>query len=68
MDENYAQPDSRDSQPRIRRFVYRSIEPDTQRAHPMRRSTDVPREFQGLAGELSRPPILLKMGVYLKLN
>ena len=67
MDENYPQRDSSDSEPRIRRFVYRSIEPDTQRAHPMRRSTDVPREFQGLSGEL-RPPILLKMGVYLKLN
>jgi hypothetical protein len=54
------------SQPR--RFVYRSVDPDPQPAHPMRRSTDTPQAFQGIPGQLCPNPLLLKFRVYLKLN
>ena len=51
-----------------RRFTYRSTEPDTDLSHPLRRETDHPRPFQGIAGRLSPKPLLLKFRVYLKLN
>ena len=51
-----------------RRFIYRSAEPDTDLSHPLRRETDHPRPFQGIAGRLSPKPLLLKFRVYLKLN
>ncbi len=51
-----------------RRFVYRSVEPDAQLTHPLRRSTDTPRPFQEIPGQLCPGPLLLKFRVYLKLN
>jgi hypothetical protein len=53
---------------RPRRFVYRSIEPDSQLSHPLRRSTDTPHPFQGIPGQLCPRPLLLRFRVYLKLN
>jgi hypothetical protein len=54
--------------PTPRRFVYRSAEPDTNLAHPLRRATDFPRHFQAIPGRLCPNPLLLKFRVYLKLN
>jgi hypothetical protein len=34
----------------------------------MRRSTDTPRAFQAIPGQLCPGPVLLKFRVYLKLN
>jgi hypothetical protein len=56
------------SKPSPRRFVYRAAEPDSDACHPLRRATDAPRSFQGLAGRLSPKAQLLKFRVYLKLN
>jgi hypothetical protein len=53
---------------RPRRFVYRSAEPDNTLHHPLRRSTDMPHEFQGITGRVCTHPLLLKFRVYLKLN
>ena len=67
MEENRDQPlIPRQSEPR--RFIYRSAEPDTNCAHPLRRSTDMPRPFRGAAGQLCPRTQLVKMRVYLKLN
>jgi hypothetical protein len=54
--------------PRPRRYVYRSVEPDSQLSHPLRRSTDTPRPFQAIPGQLCPRPLLLRFRVYLKLN
>jgi hypothetical protein len=69
MEENRDQPivpRHPESQPR--RYVYRSVEPDTNLSHPLRRSTDTPREFQGIPGQLCTHTQLLKFRVYMKLN
>jgi hypothetical protein len=66
MEENRDPPPDPQASPR--RFVYRAAEPDSDAAHPLRRATDTPRPFQGLAGRLSPKPLLLKFRVYLKLN
>jgi hypothetical protein len=72
MEEDHGQPIDPRPQgpqgPQPRPFVYRSAEPDTRTSHPMRRSTDTPRAFRGIAGELCPRTILLKWRVYLKLN
>jgi hypothetical protein len=69
MEDNYPQPlDARHSEPQPRKYVYRSIEPDTDCSHPLRRCTDTPRQFRGAAGEISPKPLMIKMRVYLKLN
>ena len=52
----------------LRPFVYRSTDPDTNLAHPLRRATDFPRPFQGIAGHPSPRTQLLKFRVYLKVN
>lgn len=51
-----------------RRYIYRSAEPDTTLTHPLRRSTDMPRAFQGIPGQLCPHTQLLKFRVYMKLN
>jgi hypothetical protein len=69
MEENHAQPPDphrQDSEPR--RFVYRSVRPEIQHNHPLRRSTDTPQAFAGTAGQLCPRPFLVKMRVYLTLN
>lgn len=69
MEENHIQPsDPRHQNHQPRRFVYRSAEPEAENSHPMRRSTDTPRAFQGIPGQLCPGPVLLKFRVYLKLN
>jgi hypothetical protein len=75
MDENRDPPpdlrylqDPRHTPTPPRRFVYRSAEPDTHLAHPLRRATDFPRPFQAIPGQLCPNPVLLKFRVYLKLN
>jgi hypothetical protein len=69
MEENRDLPlDPRHPESRPRRFIYRSVEPDAQLPHPMRRSTDTPQAFQGIPGQLCPKPLLLKFRVYLKLN
>jgi len=69
MEENRDQPlASQHRQTEPRRFVYRSVVPDTDRTHPLRRSTDMPRPFRGAAGQLCPRTQLVKMRVYLKLN
>jgi hypothetical protein len=72
MEDNPDQPldraDRRDQPSPPRRFVYRSAEPDSSLTHPLRRSTDTPRPFQGVAGQLCPKPVLLKFRVYMKLN
>jgi hypothetical protein len=70
MEDNYPQSlDARRSEPQPRKYVYRSVEPDDMDcAHPLRRCTDTPREFRGVAGEICPKPMMLKMRVYLKLN
>ncbi len=50
-----------------RRFVYRTVEPDVQESHPLRRATDTPRQFQAIP-ELCPNPLLLKFRASLKLN
>ena len=65
MEDN--QPSHPPSDPQPRRFVYRSIQPGTN-PHPMRRRTDIPHPFRGIAGQTSTGPQLLRMRVYLKLN
>lgn len=62
---NLPNPARRESQPR--RFVYRSVEPDSNPSHPMRRATDTPHPFQAIPGHNNRIQ-LLKFRVYLKLN
>jgi hypothetical protein len=64
MDDNQAQPPA--AQPR--RFVYRSIQAEGESVHPMRRSTDTPHAFRGMAGELCPGLMLVKVRVYLKVN
>jgi hypothetical protein len=66
MEQNRDSPPDPKTKPR--RFVYRTAEPDSDAAHPLRRTTDTPRSFQGRAGQLSPKPMLLKFRVYLKLN
>jgi hypothetical protein len=51
-----------------RRFIYRSVEPETQNDRPMRRSTDTPRAFRGIAGQIVPRRMLVKMRIYLKVN
>jgi hypothetical protein len=51
-----------------RRFVYRSADPDTSLAHPLRRATDTPHPFRGLPGQPCPNIQLLRFRVYLKLN
>ena len=51
-----------------RRFVYRSTDPDTNLAHPLRRATDAPRPFQGIPGQHCPKAQLLRFRIYLKLN
>jgi hypothetical protein len=51
-----------------RPFVYRAAQPDSGRPHPLRRSSDAPYPFQGIAGELVPNALLLKFRVYMKLN
>jgi hypothetical protein len=62
--------DNRASQPAAqpRRFAYRATDPEGQPSHPMRRSSDTPRPFQGVVGELCPRLQVLQMRVYLKLN
>jgi hypothetical protein len=62
------QPDPAVPQPEPRRFIYRAVGPEASPTHPMRRSTDTPRLFQGVAGELCPGVQMVKMRVYLKLN
>lgn len=64
MEDNQAQQPIAQTRP----FAYRSVEPEAQSSHPMRRSTDTPRAFQGIAGQICPRPMVLKMRVYLKLN
>jgi hypothetical protein len=64
MDDNQAQQPA--AQPR--RFIYRSVQPEGGLAHPMRRSTDTPQPFRGVAGELCPGLMLVKMRIYLKVN
>jgi hypothetical protein len=69
MEENFPQslePRPQESKPR--KYVYRSVAPETDCSHPLRRCTDTPREFRGIAGEICPKPLMLKMRVYLKLN
>jgi hypothetical protein len=69
MEENDFQPtDSHCPEPPSRRYIYRSVEPETGCSHPLRRSTDIPRQFQGTAGQICPRPLMLKFRVYLKLN
>lgn len=67
MDDNFAQPEPLDNTSQ-RRFVYRAVQAQPDEAHPMRRSTDTPRRFQGAAGEICPKPVMLKMRVYMKVN
>jgi hypothetical protein len=60
--------DSQRIQPEPRRFIYRAVEPEATQSHPQRRSTDIPRAFQGVAGEICPKTQYVKMRVYLKLN
>jgi hypothetical protein len=53
---------------RPRRFIYRSAQPDSAYGHPMRRATDIPQPFRGVAGEVSPSALLLKFRVYMRLN
>jgi hypothetical protein len=69
MEDNSSQfIDGSRTEPQPRRYVYRSVEPDTDCSHPLRRCTDTPRQFRGVAGELCPKPMMIKMRVYLKLN
>jgi hypothetical protein len=69
MEDNHVQPfDLRHQDHQPRRFVYRAAQPDADHSHPMRRSTDTPRAFQAIPGQLCPGPVLLKFRVYLKLN
>jgi hypothetical protein len=69
MEENRNLPlDPHPSESQPRRYVYRSVEPDSNLSHPLRRSTDTPRQFQAPAGQLCSRTQLLKFRVYLKLN
>jgi hypothetical protein len=69
MEGNQAQqPASQNPAPQPRRFVYRSVEPETHSSHPMRRSTDTPRAFQGMPGQVCPRLRMVKMRIYLKLN
>jgi hypothetical protein len=69
MEENYSQPiEPRPQQSKPRKYIYRSVEPEMDCTHPLRRSTDTPREFRGVAGEVCPKPLMVKMRVYLKLN
>jgi hypothetical protein len=61
-------PDQSNPPPPIRRFVYRSAQPDSNLAHPLRRSTDTPHTFQGIPGQLCPHTQFLKFRVYLKVN
>ena len=69
MEENPEQPlDRRHPEPQPRRYVYRSAEPDTDLSHPLRRSTDFPRPFQGIPGQPCPHTQILKFRVYMKVN
>jgi hypothetical protein len=69
MEDNSSQfVDGSHSEPQPRRYVYRSVEPDTDCSHPLRRCTDTPSQFRGVAGEICPKPMMIKMRVYLKLN
>ncbi len=50
-----------------RRFVYRAAEAEGY-SHPLRRSTDTPRAFRGIAEEICPKVMQLKFRVYLKVN
>jgi hypothetical protein len=66
MEDNRDRP--KDSPLPPRRFVYRSAEPDTNLAHPLRRATDTPRPFRAIPGQLCPNTQILKFRVYLKVN
>jgi len=68
MEENFNLPDPRRPESQPRRFVYRSVELDTNLTHPLRRSTDIPHAFQPIPGQTNSRTQLLKFRVYLKLN
>jgi hypothetical protein len=68
MDDNLNLPDPSRPESQPRRFVYRSVEPDPNPSHPMRRSTDTPHPFQPIPGQINPRIQLLKFRVYLKLN
>jgi hypothetical protein len=50
-----------------RRFVYRAAEAEGF-SHPLRRSTDTPQAFRGIAGEICPRVVQMKFRVYLKVN
>lgn len=69
MEDNRPQlPDPGHSAPRPRKYVYRSVEPESGSLHPMRRSTDIPHPFQATGGQICPGPMLFKFRVYLKIN
>ena len=68
MDDNLTPPNPGQPKSQPRRFVYRSVDPDTNPAHPLRRSTDSPHPFQPIPGPPNPRIQLLKFRVYLKLN
>ena len=69
MEDNQAQqPASQNPAHQPRRFAYRSVEPEAQSSHPLRRSTDTPRAFQGMPGQVCARLRMVKMRIYLKLN
>ena len=69
MEGNQAQqPASPNPAHQPRRFVYRSVQPEAQSSHPLRRSTDTPRAFQGMPGQVCARLRMVKMRIYLKLN
>lgn len=54
--------------PSPRRFVYRTANPDAQKSHPLRRSTDSHYVYRGMASELCPYPMLIEWRVYMKLD
>jgi hypothetical protein len=68
MEENRDPLDRRQPKLQPRRYVYRSAEPDTTLSHPLRRSTDMPRQFQRIPGQPCLRTQVLKFRVYMKLN
>ncbi len=67
-DDQKQQPASQNPAHQPRRFAYRSVEPEAMSSHPMRRSTDTPRAFQGMPGQVCPRLRVVKMRIYLKLN
>jgi len=54
--------------PQLRRFIYRSAQPDTEHPHPLRRRTDIALASPAIKHPLCPQPLLFRMCLCVRLD